>query len=542
MSEEKSFWSLFGHVPGEAPKGPSFLKLFGDPNPKAPEDDPEYPCAIRFREDAVFWALRNTPIREAVKHFLICGAVGAGKTTAIELFLQSIAPRFRPGREHPEQLIIFDAKRDILPTLAALGYTDEDENVWILNPFDNRCAVWSLAEAAASPAMARYIATLLVPEEKRSTSPFFFTAARDLIVYVMWGLNVRAPKRWSFRDLLCALDSEKHIRGITAYHPRARRLADSILKDDKHAFGVLSTLTTKLGRFEEVAGLWHGAGSARRFSVPEFLKNPGVLVLGYDPALNESLWPINAILLKALTDEILRGPNKPEPRHWFVFDEFRAMQNVDCMHDLLNRGRSKGASVLIALQSIAGLIDVYGQHRATDLLSACANKTFLRLGDPDTAAWAERFFGQIRRSETVVSESWGGKGGFSSSVQRSLVDRPMLLASTFLNLPFTGPGRPYQAINDVPWLGCTTLNDWSFDVLHSWRVPPAKVDPFCPWADEAVQTMEEWSDAEEAFYCPEPPPEPKKEKKKNAPKKRARKKEPLPSPPQDNASDLPGLS
>lgn len=101
-------------------------------------------------------------------------------------------------------------------------------------------------------------------------------------------------------------------------------------------------------------------------------------------------------------------------------------------------GDPEGASVLIALQSIAGLIDVYGEHRATDILSACANKTFLRLGDPDTAAWAERFFGQVRRSETVVSESWGGKGGFSSSVQRSLVDRPMLLASTFLNLGFTG--------------------------------------------------------------------------------------------------------
>ena len=71
-----------------------------------------------------------------------------------------------------------------------------------------------------------------------------------------------------------------------------------------------------------------------------------------DPVLKESIWPINALLLKALTQEILRGPNSSQPRHWFVLDEFRAMENVDCVHDLLNRGRSKGASVLLGIQSI----------------------------------------------------------------------------------------------------------------------------------------------------------------------------------------------
>ena len=56
--------------------------------------------------------------------------------------------------------------------------------------------------------------------------------------------------------------------------------------------------------------------------------------------MRDSFRPINALLLQALTQEILRRPNTPGVRHWFVLDEFRAMQRV---HELLNLGCSKDA-------------------------------------------------------------------------------------------------------------------------------------------------------------------------------------------------------
>ena len=496
---------------------------------------------LNFDENYVYWAMRNLPATEAVKHFMIGGVVGAGKTTAVDLFLQSLAPRFRADRPTPEQLIVFDAKRDILPTLAGMGLRPEDENVWILNPFDTRGAVWNLAEATKAPAMARYLATLLVPPEPQSTSPFFSTAARDLVIYVIWGLNTIMGSRWSFRDLLCALDSKEHIEAVTAPHPRARRLAASILCDDKHAFGVLSTLSTKLSRFEEVAALWHSRAHGRRFVLQDFLKKPGVLVLGYDPVLNESLWPVNAMLLKALTDEILRGPNTRQPRHWFVLDEFRAMEKVDSIHNLLNRGRSKGASVLIALQSTEGLIDVHGEHRAADILSACANKTILRLGDPKTAEWAEKYFGKIRRREEVVTESFGGQGGHSTSIQHSLQDRSVLLASYFMNLPLTGPGRPFKAVNDVPWLDSTLITDRSFDEINAWRlVPDQNVDAFVPDENPEAQTLKEWTEAEAMLFGVKGPA--KKRRKAKRKKKQQKKRRPhLPERRDPTLTVLPGF-
>ena len=540
MSEHRSVWALFGEVPRPPRKGRSVLDLFADPNRRTADGDggsadPPLPCALRFDERYVYWAMRNMPIREAAKHFMILGAVGSGKTTVIDLFLQSIAPRFRPDRQVPEQLIIFDAKRDILPTLASYGLGSDQENVWILNPFDDRCAVWNLAEAAQAPAMARYIATLLVPQEEKSSAPYFASAARDLLVYVMWGLNRVQGKRWTLRDLLCAADSKEHIEAVTARHSRAKRLAASILNDDKHAFGVLSTLTTKLSRFEEVAGLWHSRPTARRLSIPEFLRRPGVLVLGWDPVLNESLWPINAIILKALADEILRGPRKLQPRHWFVFDEFRAMQNVEAIHHLLNRGRDKGASVLIAIQSIEGLIDVYGGHKAEDILSACAHKTVLRVGDPKSATWAEEYFGKIRRTEQHLTENFGGKGGSGGSVQHRLEDRPVLLASYFMSLPFTGPGCPYKAVNDVPWLDRTIITEAWFDELNAWRPPPPEnVDAFQPRADQEEETLKDWTADEEKLFGVKPSRKKKKTVSEDPQETKPARQKPdrhLPSPP-----------
>ena len=338
-----SFLSLFTKNDEPSRESSSFWNLFTTPEASFPATSTaaRQPSALFFREDLMFWALRNLPATEAVKHMAVVGAVGSGKTTLIQLFLQSLAPRFRRNAPHPEQLIVFDGKCDIVPLLAAMDLHPEDENVFLLNPYDERGIPWDIADGAQGPLLARHLAALLVPDEPRSSAPFFTEAARDLVYAVILALNARRGAHWQFRDLICALDSPERIRAITTQHPRAEIIARRTLDDDKHAFGVLSSVATKLVKYEPVAALWHSSRSSRRFRIQEFLSRPGVLVLGNDPVLKDSLWPINALLLRALTQEILRRGETRQPRHWFVLDEFPAMERVDCIHDLLRRGRSK---------------------------------------------------------------------------------------------------------------------------------------------------------------------------------------------------------
>ena len=529
MSDEnptpKSVWSLFAE-PEKPESAPSpFWKLFGTDEPPPEEQLPSGP---EFDVNSVFWAMRNLPVNEAVKHFLICGATGSGKSLSIQLLLKSIADRFLPRPEEPttksepnatgksppdpkdlgEQLILFDAKCDALPMLAALGLHKPHDNFWILNPFDRRSAEWRFSEAVTNPGMARALATLLIPEERGSNAPFFADAARELVYAVLQSLNKVAGSDWDFRDLLCALDSRENIEGITAQHAPAERLAKRILDDERHSNGVLSTMASKLGRFEQVAALWHSLpDNTPRFSVKEFLKKPGVLVLGNDPVLRDSFWPINAILLKALANEILRGPEVNYPRFWFVLDEFRAMEKIDCIHDLLNRGRSKGVSVLLGIQTYEGLAQVYGDNGANDILSQCGFKTFLRAGGPRTAEWAEQFFNKVRRIEETHSESTGTEGS-SKSKQYSLQERSMILASNFLELPFPVPGGAFAAVCDVPYLGETLIVQRSADQVIKWAndPPPDKDVPAVdPREEPEDQTLSPWVEKDERKFLKKSP-------------------------------------
>ena len=518
-----SFWNLFTRDDTPPRKPSAFWNLFtrlDAPSVSAePAPRPQAaPAAVFFDEDVFFWALRNLPAREAVKHLAIFGTTSAGKTTLIQLYLQSLAPRFRRDWHRPEQLIVFDGKNDVVPLLSALGMNPEDDNVYLLNPYDERGVVWDLAEGAQGPLLARHLAALLVPPEHMSTAPYFPDSARDLLYAVILALNQVAGSHWQFRDLICALDSPERIRAITAHHPRAKVIASRIMSDEKHAFGVLSSLGTKLVRFEPVAALWHSSRNRRRFRIHEFLKQPGVLVLSNDPVLRDSLWPINALLLKALTQEIIRRPGCRHPRHWFVLDEFPAMEKVDCIHDLLRRGRSKGASVLLGMQGKEALDEVYGENAADDMLSQCAYKTFLRAGGPKTAEWAERFFGKVRQTEPVWSESWS-RNGHSCSVQYNVIERSMFTASTFANIPLPEPGGPFMAISDVPCLGCSLISRRWFDQLLACLQPPANIPEVIPRDDLVEQTLQPWEPAEEEFHCgpPPPPDQPKTARKKKKP-------------------------
>lgn len=479
-----------------------FFTLLTDEKPE--EGNTEKPSHPRptFDEDSVFWAMNKIPVTEATKHFLVCGAVGAGKTTVIDLLLQSIAPRFQKGRRNAEQLIIFDSKGDAIPKLAALGFKidDPDSNVWLLNPYDKRSAKWSISEAVRTPLMARHFASLLIPEEPGSHTPYFWKSSRLIVRAMMTALNGINPD-WELRDLIEALSSVERIRAIISFNARAWRTAGAILDDKQHVHSVVSSIVSRIEAFEDVAALWHSSPSGKAFSIEAFLKKPGVLIIGYDEVLKESFWPLNALLLKALAKQILRSSETYDPRHWFIFDEFPALGAIDSIQDLVNRGRSKGASVLVGFQSVDQLYQIYTPSGANNLLEQFAFKTFCRIGGPNTGDWAERYFGKYRRNERVLTENFGPVR--THSIQHNIAERSIFLASYFMNLPATGPGKPLVTVSDVPSEGNTVISTRDFNEVALWKM---KVDftanpPLLPRDEDKDQELELWDEVLISLYC-----------------------------------------
>jgi hypothetical protein len=486
----------------------SFWDLFSSDEPDPHQgQEPWLPlCAVDFDPNYVCWALSDVPVKRATEHFLSCGAISSGKTTGIRLFLQSIAPRFLPEHPHQEQLIIFDAKGNALPILDGLGISPDREDVWILNPFDKRGVKWNIGAAINTPAMARYFASLLVPHEPRSTAPYFNNAARQIVCWTAISLMQIKGETWTLRDLLNALESKDRMLSVCSRFPRAKAKVIQHINDTTNFGGVMSSLETKMGELHEVAALWDTSPSAKSFSVTDFLKGRGVLILGHDPVLEESIWPMNAIILKALTNEILREEETSLPRHWFVLDEFRAMQKVDCIRNLLNLGRSKGASVLLGVQSIEGLREIYGPDATEDILQACSNKTFLRAGGAVTAEWAEKHFSRIRQTERSTGVSYG-PGGKTTSQNFRTEERALFLASEFLNLPLPEPGGPFRAINDIPCFKQVLINDWWSDEVFAMCKRISDVPGVDRRDNPQEQYLNPWTVKEERDICNTTSPE-----------------------------------
>jgi hypothetical protein len=72
------------------------------------------------RGPKIFWGGIFLPWSAAVKHFLVMGCTGAGKTMVLDILLKSTLPG-RIGKGWDERGIVYDNKTEIVPLLSALG-------------------------------------------------------------------------------------------------------------------------------------------------------------------------------------------------------------------------------------------------------------------------------------------------------------------------------------------------------------------------------------------------------------------------------------
>lgn len=495
----KKLLKMFEAAPAtEQTEAHKCLQLFVSPDDAPPVLLPPGPCALDHDEGFYYFTQRDIPIREATKGGLVMGAPGSGKTACVfRPLFQSIEHFVRIKIGKGVRIVIFDAKGDALPFLASLGFTPGDGILQILNAFDERGVHWRIAEDLQEPARALNFARKIAPEEKNSTAPFFTDAACLLVYAVILALNAVYGTRWTLRDLLCALESAETIAMVVAKDPEAKAIAAGILNDQRHSPGVIASLLTKIRRFSQVAALWANNPKAAPFSINEFLSTPGILVLGYDPVLKESWVPLLELFLRCYADEMLKGPETLDPTNFLLLDEFTSMGRFDkdkTIVDLFELGRSKGVCVFIGVQSYAAMVDIYTEAGANRILSLCGHKMFLHIGDPQSAKWCEDFIGKRRLTEKTFSESWGNNGA-TSSISCAVQDRSLILASTFMNIPYPGPGKDFFAICDVPSAGAVVLSSRSFDQILAWapepvvfetvkRLPGVKSQSLLPWSEK----------------------------------------------------------
>lgn len=452
--------------------------------------------ATKPTPDGVCWGNRWLPPEVSVTHFAVVGSTNSGKTLTHRLLMQSVLARFGTdaGQRYGNRAVVFDPKQDMHSILHGMGLSVP---VITLNPFDARSVVWDLSVDINSPAAARQFAEMFVPEEKGATQRFFADAARSLFAATMIALDEVAPGKWDLRDVLLALHSKSVLQRLLEKSTEAWGIARLYFEDPQSFPAVLGTVATKTSPYRVVAAAWHG--NTNKFSIAQWLKTEGVVVLGHYPAARNSIEPINQAFMERLSQLMLQEPEATQPVTWLFLDELRALGAVPCLPHLLTQGRSKGVCVAVGFQAIEGLREIYGHNIPDEMMGQCANKTFLRTDSQVTAGWVEKHFGTYETIEPQYGESTStsrGQGATTTdtiSVSYNHINRNAVLASELMSLPVTSRENGMSAFHDIASVGAF-FTQLSAEELDAMLMKPNPHVPNRVPITKEKQTLRPWDD------------------------------------------------
>ena len=283
--------------------------------------------------------------------------------------------------------------------------------------------------------------------------------------------------------------------------PEACGIVERYLNGTNDLPGVLSTLSTKLSRYEDIAAIWHNLPATRRFSVHEWYHRGGILLLGSHPKFAHALGPLNAVMLKLAVDELLAGPETRLPHTWFILDGFRLLGPAETVRRALDQGHSKGGAVVLGIQDVSELISDNGEQEADEILDRCAHKVFMHAG-PATAEWAARHFGEVQLTLGLRSDSRSidpqGHCSSSQSWGEHIHVAPHHRASVFTALPLAGPSTGCLSfISDSPWGGIASIQvPWP--EVHDRLIAPSWDVSFQPHGSSDIFRLTPWSQENDA--------------------------------------------
>lgn len=426
------------------------------------------------------------PSSEGPNHFGFIGTTGSGKTTLMRTLAQSALKLLGIA---DCRAFFNDPKQDAYPILS--GIVGEDK-VISLNPFDKRGRYWDLSVDLDEPRVLEEFSYNLILE-KNESQPFFTEAARELLNGLMLSYFLSGFK-YTLADVLRPLRDRKILKQILTRHAATRHIAENYLTNKRLASNLMPSIGTKIKPFESIAACWSKADKG--VSIREWANGNHVLLLGNSEVSRHAIDSVNRTIFKRVSDVILDKPESHKSRTWVFLDELADAGKLPGLVSLAKKGRSKGACIAIAYQSISGLKDEshYGQFQCDELLGQIGTRFIGRLECVPTAEYASNLVGE----QKFIEKSWSYTSAreSSSTTTYSTQVRKAILPSTFLSIKpcsRTNGLTGYYVTRSVGTFKTTIPGSWLFDELLT--PPDPNVAAFEP-RDSRHQILEPWTEDE----------------------------------------------
>jgi type IV secretion system protein VirD4 len=330
-------------------------------------------------------------------HVLVVGPTRSGKGQSFigpnGIMWQGSAVFFDPKREN---FAIFGAYR------AAAG-----DKVYLFNPGELRSHRYNpldfIRRDETMPTDALVVAGFIVPD----TPGEVWGKSARLLLAAMIGYVLTSP--------LC--DGARHLRSVARMLVSGTDISiylkSIVLTEGEHlpswvidAFNqyiALESETRNSAVFNLNIALnpWNNrlvaaATATSDFDIRELRRKRMSIFIGCSVAQLDAFRPLLNILIQQIHDVLMMAPPKRDEPHQvlLMIDEFRQLGRMDDLVSKLTINAGYGFRVVIVLQNLSQLDEVYGKAVRETTVSACATQLYIRIDNLDTSEYLSKMLGE----------------------------------------------------------------------------------------------------------------------------------------------------
>ena len=373
--------------------------------------------------------IRST--RDAYSNTLLVAPPGGGKGVGV------VIPTLLTW---PGSAVVLDMKGENFEATAGARQKMGD-TVFVLSPYDKTgnthrfnplLAISKLEDADDRFTELRRIATYLLTSRGKADEPFI-EGARDL--FTATASVVVMSETPTLGEVLRRLAPDENALGSGSMSGVFKRLA--LEADHASAKTTLlqyaaydqETIATFLSVLRSAGlGAWGDpavdrATSANDFDLGALRSKPQCIYIVIRPNDMEALAPLARLFFQTVTAALQENlPTKDDLLPvLLLLDEFKSLGKMESLLNAATTIRGYGGRMLIVVQGIPNLEEVYGQSGAQGLMNACQVHAYMSINDPKTKAMLSRSLGntEVEIAHESISRSFG-RGGHSrtSSTQR----------------------------------------------------------------------------------------------------------------------------
>ena len=324
---------------------------------------------------------------DETSHFMFIGQSGTGKSVLSSQVFEQLKRR-------GSKMIVHDNKMD---------YTAKFYNPTrdlIFNPLDQRGLGWSIMNDIDNLVDIESIAHSLFPKEVSNSDPFWIDSARTLFIEILKYAKVNHITKNS--ELFEMLSSNRRY----IMDEIDTNLVRNLLSSEKQGSSILSVLNQYAKSIEYLKD--------GDFSVKKWIKSSinNTIFITNNKNIQEMIAPLLTLFIDLTSKQLLSLEDDFQRRVYFVLEEMGMLNKLSSIVDLITNGRSKGASVLISIQDLSRLEELYGKEFNT-LFANCNTKIFFRIGDKFTVQYIKDYAGTFDAKK--VDESVPLKSGEDNS-------------------------------------------------------------------------------------------------------------------------------